>query len=336
MRVSRGIPRFGVLLCLLPVWATGAGASPFGVTLSTSPTDPYEHELTGQGSQTVYLWLACVQPGEYQGHDVIGLYAVEFGFVQNGPVILGLSPMSGFLNAGTPTDPVLVVGGCPQGPIVMAALTIFALPGTICFGPSTGGVQAAVDCSLLGRSIPFAWVGLGVGEAPCSEGELCPNSLQLEKTAFAAGTVVREGGGHSLKGTVAEWGVVGSVDVQGSYTLTEGYWSPLQSLAPTTVPGEPPTAAEFANAVFQSFPNPFRDRAAVAFTVARRARVRLDVYDVTGRLVTRLVDEPREAGRHIVYWGGRDRSGMPVASGVYFYRLRIGNWSDTRRMLKLR
>jgi hypothetical protein len=53
-----------------------------------------------------------------------------------------------------------------------------------------------------------------------------------------------------------------------------------------------------------NFPNPFGEATTVVYTVARPSRVRLTVYDVTGRRVSTLVDEPQPAGRYGVRWDG--------------------------------
>jgi flagellar hook assembly protein FlgD len=67
--------------------------------------------------------------------------------------------------------------------------------------------------------------------------------------------------------------------------------------------------------------------------IAALGRVQLAVYDVTGELVTTLMDGEYAAGRYEVTWGGRDNSGLSVASGVYFCRLRVGSLSVTRKMV---
>ncbi|MDH4038916.1 MAG: T9SS type A sorting domain-containing protein, partial [Candidatus Krumholzibacteria bacterium] len=60
------------------------------------------------------------------------------------------------------------------------------------------------------------------------------------------------------------------------------------------------------------------------------------LYDVTGRLVKTLVDEPRPAGAHQVSWDGRNGRGEPVATGVYFYRMQAGTFVQTRKMVLLK
>jgi hypothetical protein len=86
----------------------------------------------------------------------------------------------------------------------------------------------------------------------------------------------------------------------------------------------------------QNAPNPFRPATTIAYTVPRGGVVRLDVFDVTGRLVRELVGRAQTAGRHRVVWDGRDMAGRRAGSGVYFYRLATGDVSETRRMVRLR
>jgi len=62
----------------------------------------------------------------------------------------------------------------------------------------------------------------------------------------------------------------------------------------------------------------------------------VNVYNVRGQLVRALVNDYRESGTHTVVWDGRDNSGVNVGSGVYFYQMRVGDFSETRRMLLMK
>jgi hypothetical protein len=86
----------------------------------------------------------------------------------------------------------------------------------------------------------------------------------------------------------------------------------------------------------QNVPNPFNPATVISFEVESERPVRLDIYDVSGQLVRRLVDETLGAGPHAVTWDGKDQSGTAMASGVYFYKLQSGQVQDTRRMTLLR
>jgi flagellar hook assembly protein FlgD len=74
-------------------------------------------------------------------------------------------------------------------------------------------------------------------------------------------------------------------------------------------------------ALAQNYPNPFNSQTTISFTVPRRSKVALRIYNVLGQLVRTLADEVREPGVSVLPWDGRDHKGVQVASGVYFYRL---------------
>jgi hypothetical protein len=86
----------------------------------------------------------------------------------------------------------------------------------------------------------------------------------------------------------------------------------------------------------QNRPNPFNPSTEIAFQLRSAERVRLKIYDVSGRLVRVLLDENRLAGRGNVIWNGVDDTGRIVASGVYFCRMTAGPFQETRRMLLLK
>ncbi len=83
-------------------------------------------------------------------------------------------------------------------------------------------------------------------------------------------------------------------------------------------------------------PNPFHSTTSLSFELARSTQVALTVYDAAGRRVSRLLDEPRVAGRHAVTWSGHDGSGSRVASGIYWVRLAADGESQTLRLVHLR
>ena len=89
-------------------------------------------------------------------------------------------------------------------------------------------------------------------------------------------------------------------------------------------------------ALHRGFPNPFGNQTSVVFDVPQDGHVDLSVYDVTGRLVKRLVDIWMPATRHSVVWSGVNDQGNRVAPGVYFCRLKVGTRSEVVRLVALR
>jgi hypothetical protein len=97
-----------------------------------------------------------------------------------------------------------------------------------------------------------------------------------------------------------------------------------------------PVGSAGHSSLAQNYPNPFNPQTTIAFSIKARGHVALSVYDVGGRLVRELANEVRAAGAHTVTWDGRDGSGEPAASGVYFYRLTSPGFSQTRKMVLLK
>ena len=89
-------------------------------------------------------------------------------------------------------------------------------------------------------------------------------------------------------------------------------------------------------ALGQSYPNPFNPETVIRFEIQFATHVRIDVYDVRGRHVRRLVDGILPSGQHSRLWDGRDDRGSELASGVYFYRLTAGGRSFTRKAVLLK
>ncbi len=90
----------------------------------------------------------------------------------------------------------------------------------------------------------------------------------------------------------------------------------------------------------QNYPNPFNPTTVISYqlpaTGGQRSAVSLKVYNVLGQEVRTLVDEEQPPGYYSVSWDGRDSEGEEVCSGVYFYRLKAGGFTKSRRMLLLR
>lgn len=86
--------------------------------------------------------------------------------------------------------------------------------------------------------------------------------------------------------------------------------------------------------LYQNYPNPFNPETNISFYLPLDKKVSLIIYDVTGREVVRLIDEQElPKGKHTVVWDGRDKYGRPVASGTYFYTLKFGNFTKTKKMM---
>ena len=91
-------------------------------------------------------------------------------------------------------------------------------------------------------------------------------------------------------------------------------------------------------ALLPNYPNPFNPETWIPYQLAKPAEVSLTIYDIHGRVV-RTLDvghqraETYQGRSRAAYWDGKNAVGEPVASGVYFYTLKAGDFSATRKML---
>jgi len=86
----------------------------------------------------------------------------------------------------------------------------------------------------------------------------------------------------------------------------------------------------------QNYPNPFNLETRISFGLTEEAEVSLKIYNIRGQLVATLLREKKPAGFHTVSWNGTNQSGEAVASGLYLYRLSVGEKSFTKKMSLLK
>lgn len=88
--------------------------------------------------------------------------------------------------------------------------------------------------------------------------------------------------------------------------------------------------------LLSNVPNPFNPSTTIRYILPSRGHLRVSIYDVSGRLVTTLVDESQSAGTHGVEWKGTDAVGTRVSSGVYLVRIEAGKQTLSRKMVLLK
>jgi hypothetical protein len=91
----------------------------------------------------------------------------------------------------------------------------------------------------------------------------------------------------------------------------------------------------------QNYPNPFNPETWLPYRLAQPADVTIQIYDMKGRLIRNLKLGSKDAGLYLsreraAYWDGTDETGQRVSSGVYFYTIRAGDFTSTRRMILIK
>jgi hypothetical protein len=85
----------------------------------------------------------------------------------------------------------------------------------------------------------------------------------------------------------------------------------------------------------QNYPNPVIKNTNISYTLPAETKVKLEIYDATGRVVKKLVDEVQSSGNKSMEWNKRNTSGEVLSSGIYFYRLTTDRKTITKTMIVL-
>ncbi|MCF7794580.1 MAG: T9SS type A sorting domain-containing protein [Candidatus Cloacimonetes bacterium] len=86
-----------------------------------------------------------------------------------------------------------------------------------------------------------------------------------------------------------------------------------------------------------NYPNPFNPTTTINYSVAQTSSfVTLEIFNIKGQRVKQLVNEQLAAGQHSVVWNGKDDNGKQVSTGIYFYKMKSGNYHKSRKMLLLK
>jgi len=83
----------------------------------------------------------------------------------------------------------------------------------------------------------------------------------------------------------------------------------------------------------QNYPNPFNPTTGIQYQLPKQEYVSLTIYNVVGQAIKELVSDNRAAGSYTVLWDGTDESGKSVPAGIYFYKIRAGDFIDCKKML---
>ena len=158
------------------------------------------------------------------------------------------------------------------------------------------------------------------------------SSYVLKSSVIGAAGSPAANSGKQCNGTLGQPHPVG-ICTSTNHIMSAGFWRSyrvLVSVLDRLVPGI------FENALFQNFPNPFNPSTTIRFTVAAESPVELLIFNVQGQKVRTLIEDSRTAGSYRVVWDGRNDRGKLVATGVYFYRLKIGPYLSVKKMLLIK
>jgi predicted CXXCH cytochrome family protein len=110
----------------------------------------------------------------------------------------------------------------------------------------------------------------------------------------------------------------------------------LQKLDPTTDIKLIDNTVPQTYSLDQNYPNPFNPTTTIKYSIPKEGNVKIQVFDITGRLVTTLVNANEATGTYSVTWNGRNSGGQAVSSGIYLYRLQSNDFVSVKKMVMLK
>jgi hypothetical protein len=114
---------------------------------------------------------------------------------------------------------------------------------------------------------------------------------------------------------------------------------PIQNLSGKVLRLSAPVPKQ--SALLQNYPNPFNPETWIPYKLSYNSDVTITIYNIQGQLVRSLNLGHREAGFYVskesaAYWNGKNDSGEQVASGVYFYQIKAGDFNAAKRLVILK
>jgi hypothetical protein len=174
-------------------------------------------------------------------------------------------------------------------------------------------------------------VGVSSGSATEEETQApAQSSYLLRSSVLGSAGSPGSSAGFQTNGTLGQSTPIGE-GLAGENVLEAGFW-----IAWLRIPTGVSIPIVFENKLGQNYPNPFNPSTTIGYTVASDSPVQITIFNVKGQRVATLVDALKTPGNYNATWDGRNDQGRLVATGVYFYRLRVGSYSSVKKMVLLK
>lgn len=151
---------------------------------------------------------------------------------------------------------------------------------------------------------------------------------QEPETSFSLRDTLKKSGGQYVDQQV-ENGQTYTYRIKAYKDSIVSNYSNEASLLVTTLKDKTDIPKEYS--INQNYPNPFNPTTKIKFALPIRGLTKISVYDLLGREIRTLINREMEAGYHDIYFDAAD-----LPSGIYFYRIHSGNFSQTKKMILMK
>ena len=97
-----------------------------------------------------------------------------------------------------------------------------------------------------------------------------------------------------------------------------------------------PEIVPISNIQLSNYPNPFNPTTTISFSIPTESKVDLSIYNIKGQKIKTLLSEQFSAGQHSVMWDGKDSNDKQVSSGIFLYKLKTGDFQQTKKMMLIK
>ncbi|MCH7947912.1 MAG: T9SS type A sorting domain-containing protein [candidate division Zixibacteria bacterium] len=87
---------------------------------------------------------------------------------------------------------------------------------------------------------------------------------------------------------------------------------------------------------FQNYPNPFNPTTTIEFSLPKKSHTLLEIFNIEGKKVQTLVDQVLSAGPHKFEWNASFSDNTKAPTGIYFYRLKSGEYEKSNKMILIK
>ncbi|MCD4666135.1 MAG: T9SS type A sorting domain-containing protein [Bacteroidales bacterium] len=173
--------------------------------------------------------------------------------------------------------------------------------------------------------LPLLFIFLKVGTALTQSSA----NYTLKKYVFDQGGASSQSTNFTVADAVGQPAPVGEVS-SSNHTVSAGFFGGGKFITSIDVAEEGKVTIPEDFKLFQNYPNPFNPETTIQFVIKEPCRVTLNVYNVLGQKIAKLVNQLHQPGKYKVIF---DAAGLP--SGVYFYQVQMGDFLAVRKMVLL-